>query len=106
MTLEEAMSIYSIWESRFPAATAAEGLAVTEAIWRDMPGFDGYLGHELLVDADDSGHLLVVSRWATRERADAVLQAYAAHPNARAANRLVAEPRRRFVATRADADPR
>jgi heme-degrading monooxygenase HmoA len=96
------MAIYSIWESRFPPQAAAEGRAVTEAIWRDMPGFAGYLDHELLVDADDSGHLLVVSRWATREHADTSLAAYAGHPNARAANRLAAEPRRRTIATEAD----
>ncbi len=95
------MAIYSIWESKFPPQAAAEGLAVTEAIWRDMPGFGGYLGHELLADADDPGHLLVVSRWETREHADASLRAYAGHPNARAANRLAAEPRRRIVAMRA-----
>lgn len=100
------MTIYSIWESRFPASAAAEGRAVTEAIWRDMLGFDGYLDHELLVDDDDPGHLLVVSQWTSREHADASLREYAAHPNARAANRLVAEPRRRIVATRADTDPR
>ncbi len=100
------MPIYSIWESRFPAAAAVEGRAVTEAIWRDMTGYDGYLGHELLIDADDPGHLLVVSQWTTRERADATLRDYATHPNARAANNLVAEPRRRFVATRNDAGPR
>jgi heme-degrading monooxygenase HmoA len=92
------MSIYSIWESRFPAVAAADGRAVTEAIWRDMTDFDGYLGHELLVDADDPGHLLVVSRWTSRERADAVLREYVRHPNARTADRLVAEPRRRFLA--------
>jgi quinol monooxygenase YgiN len=95
------MPIYAIWESRFPAPRAAEGRAATEAIWRDMPGFDGYLGHELLVDADDPGHLLVVSQWTSREHADASLRRYAAHPNARAANRLAAEPRRRTLATRA-----
>jgi len=37
------MPIYSIWESRFPAPRAAEGRAATEAIWRDMPCFEGYL---------------------------------------------------------------
>jgi heme-degrading monooxygenase HmoA len=102
--MEETMAIYSIWESRFPAHAAAEGLAVTEAIWRDMPAFDGYLGHELLADADDPCHLLVVSRWTSRERADAVLHDYAGHPHAQAANRLVSEPRRRFVAVLAAAD--
>lgn len=94
--------IYSIWESRFPAEQAAQGRATTEAIWRDMESFDGYLSHELLVDADDPGHLLVVSRWTSRERADETLRLYAQHPNARTVNRLVLEPRRRFVATRTD----
>jgi quinol monooxygenase YgiN len=96
------MPIYAIWESRFPAARAQEGRAVTEAIWRDMPSFEGYLRHELLVDADDPGHLLVVSQWMSREHADASLRRYATHPNARTANSLVAEPRRRILATRAD----
>ncbi len=100
------MPIYSIWESRFPAAAATEGRGVTEAIWRDMPSFEGYLDHELLIDVDDPGHILVVSRWTTRERADASLRDYAMHPNARAANRLVTEPRRRILATGNDTEPR
>src|ERR687898_3424465 len=92
------MPIYSIWESQFPAVRAAEGRAVTEAIWRDMPCFEGYLSHELLVDADDPGPLLVVSQWTSREHADESLRRYAQHPNARAVNNLVAEPRRRILA--------
>jgi quinol monooxygenase YgiN len=91
-------SIYSIWESRFPAQAAAEGLAVTEAIWADMAGYDGYLEHAVVVDEDDPGHLLVISQWASRAHADAVLRQYSPHPNARAADQLVTEPRRRFVA--------
>jgi quinol monooxygenase YgiN len=96
------MPIYAIWESRFPAARAAEGRAVTEAIWRDMPCYEGYLSHELLVDIDDPGHLLVVSQWTSQELADESLRLYATHPNARAANNLVAEPRRRILFTPAD----
>ena len=60
------MSIYAIWESRFPAALATEGRTVTEAIWRDMPCFEGYVSHDLLIDIDDPGHLLVVSQWASQ----------------------------------------
>ena len=95
------MPIYVIWESRFPGAQAAEGRAVTEAIWQDMPCFEGYLDHELLVDADDPGHMLVVSRWASQEHADESLRLYSEHPNALAANRLLVETRRRILATRA-----
>ena len=42
------MAIYAIWESRFPAETAEEGIRVTKAIWGDMICFDGYLSHELI----------------------------------------------------------
>jgi len=91
------MSIYAVWEFRFPAETAQEGLGVAEDIWRDMFGFEGYLGHELVRDLDDPGHLLVVSRWTTRQRADDSFVEYAGHPNARRAEHLVREPRGRFV---------
>jgi len=97
------MPIYSIWESRFPAERAAEGRAITQAIWRDMPCFDGYLSHDILVEEDDPGHLLVIGQWASREHADESLRAYATHANARIANSLVAEPRRRIIASRVEA---
>jgi quinol monooxygenase YgiN len=100
------MAVYSIWESRFPADAADQGRAVTEAIWRDMPHFDGYLSHELFIDEADPGHLLLVSRWASREHADAVLRDYAGHPNQQAVDRLVSEPRRRFLATATGPGPR
>jgi heme-degrading monooxygenase HmoA len=61
-------------------------------------GCAGYLGHEFLQDLDDPGHILVVSRWSSREQADATLRDYADNPDAKAANRLVSQPRRRFVA--------
>jgi heme-degrading monooxygenase HmoA len=90
------MGVYSIWESRFPAETSNEGISVTKAIWHDMLSFDGYLAHELIQDLDQPGHLIVVSRWASREAADAALS-YRSHPNAERAEQLVSEPRRRTV---------
>lgn len=47
------------WESRFPAETVDEGIAVTQAIWRDMLSFDGYLEHTLIHDLDQPGHLFI-----------------------------------------------
>ena len=91
------MSVFSIWESRFPPAHVEQGREVTESIWREMPGFAGYLRHVIVQDLDDAGHLIVVSEWESREAAGKVLADYATSPNARLANELVAEPRRRTV---------
>ena len=91
------MPVYSVWESHFSPETAREGRAVTEAIWRDMTQFDGYLAHEVIEDLDDPGHLFVVSQWTSREHADDTLRQYAGHSNARRANELVSRPRTRFV---------
>jgi quinol monooxygenase YgiN len=90
------VSVYSIWESRFPAETAQEGIRVTEAIWRDMLSFHGYLAHDMIQDLDQPGHLIVVSRWASREAADAAMS-YASHPNAKRVEQLVSQPGRRTV---------
>jgi heme-degrading monooxygenase HmoA len=90
------MGVYSIWESRFPAETVEDGISVTKAIWHDMLGFDGYLAHELIQDLDEPGHLIVISRWTSREAADAAMS-YVSHPNAQRADELVSEPRRRTV---------
>ena len=90
------MSVYSIWESRFSAGSVEEGVAVTKAIWRDMLSFDGYLEHQLIEDLDEPGHLLVVSRWSSREAADAALS-YRSHQNAQRVSELVSEPRRRTL---------
>ena len=91
------MPVYAVWDSHFPPDAAEEGRAITEAIWRDMTAFEGYLGHELIEDLDDPGHLLVVSRWTNRRRPDDVLREYRNHPNAQRANELVSRPRTRFL---------
>jgi heme-degrading monooxygenase HmoA len=91
------MSVYSIWESWFPAEAEKEGIRVTKAIWCDMLSFDGYLAHDVIRDLDHPGHVIVVSRWASREAADAAMS-YASHPNAKRADQLVSRPRRRTVA--------
>jgi hypothetical protein len=51
------MAVYSIWESHFPPQVAEQGVDITRMIWADMCQYDGYLGHELVRDLDDPGHL-------------------------------------------------
>jgi len=91
------MNVFSIWESRFPLEAYEAGLQVTEAIWRDMQEFSGYLRHVIVEDLDDPGHVIVISEWASRAAADAVLVAYAKHENAKRANALAVQPRRRTL---------
>ena len=91
------MSVFSIWESRFPVEAAAEGRQATAAIWHDMLEYDGYLRHVIVEDVDDPGHLFVLSEWESREAADRVRDQYAGHENAAWADRLVTQPRRRVV---------
>lgn len=50
----------------------------------------------MIQDLDQQGHLIVISRWASREAADAAMS-YASHPNAKRADQLVRQPRRRTV---------
>jgi heme-degrading monooxygenase HmoA len=92
------MSVFVIWESRFPPEAAADGRRVTESVWQDMPGFVGYQRHMLMQDLDDPGHLFVVSEWERRAAADEIRDHYADNENAKRAESLVAEPRRRTVA--------
>jgi len=49
------MGMYSVWEFRFAAGTAQEGLGVAEDIWHDMLAFEGYVGHELIRDLATPG---------------------------------------------------
>jgi heme-degrading monooxygenase HmoA len=91
------MPVYSIWDFHYPSDNSERGLAVAEAIWADMRSFEGYLGHELVRGLDDPGHIMVVSRWRSRDCADAALVEYAGNPNAQEANHLVDRPRDRFV---------
>jgi quinol monooxygenase YgiN len=90
------MNVYSIWESRFAPETVDEGVTVTKAIWHDMLSCDGYVTHEVIQDAAQPGHLIVVSQWVSRAAADAAMS-YASHPNAQRADKLASEPRRRTV---------
>src|SRR5262245_45613128 len=91
------MTVFSIWESRFPPKSHVAGREVTEAIWRDMQGCCGYLRHVIVEDLEDPGHLIVVSEWESRAAADTVLAEYADHENAKRANALATQPRRRTV---------
>jgi heme-degrading monooxygenase HmoA len=96
------MSVTVVWEAYFGQQSAEGGQATIKRIWDDMTRCAGYIDHETIVDLNDSGHVLVVSHWNSREAADRVREEYSRNPNALEANRLALEPRRRIVGTVVD----
>ena len=95
------MSVYTIWESTFPIDAREEGTEVTSAIWRDMPEFEGYVGHETVEDLDRPGHLMVIG--AGRVDSGGGRAGVSLEPDRSRADALVSEPRRRFVGRVVDA---
>lgn len=86
------MSVETIFEFRFSPETREEGLRVSEAIGGDMPPLDGYLDHEVVRDFEDPGHLLIVTRWASQDQANAVLAEYVSNPRVTEATDLHGGP--------------
>jgi quinol monooxygenase YgiN len=87
-----------IWDMRVKSDAAEMGLAIIQRIWVDMCTlFHGYVGHRLFADADQSGHFVVVSDWASRDDADRSLRQYADAETVRQLQPLLTEARVRTV---------
>ena len=74
------MGVKSMFEFRFPEAAREEGFRLATAVGNDMVPLEGYLDHEVIQDFSDPGHVMVNTRWATREHANAVLAGYKDDP--------------------------
>ena len=91
------MSVESVFDFKFPAAAADEGLGIATAIGVDMTATAGYLSHEVVRDVADAGHFLVVTRWGVRAEADAVLSHYQADSKIERATALMGHAPTGFV---------
>lgn len=86
-----------VWETWLKPGCEEQGLGLTRMIWADMTGFAGYISHVILRDEDESGHLLVVSKWVSRDTADRIREEYAQAEPVRLITPLLARPRNRWV---------
>ena len=91
------MAVKSMFEFKFPADAREEGLRLAQAIGNDMPPLDGYLDHEVIQDVTDGGHVMVNTRWASREQAEAVLSKYNDDAKIKTANELIPGGPKGFV---------
>ncbi len=85
------------WDTWLKAGKEAEGLRLTRQVWSDMRGFEGYISHQILIDQDAPGHIIVLGRWRNREDPDRVREKYKDSETIRQLTPLLARPRDRWV---------
>lgn len=91
------MSVKSLFEFKFPEAAREEGLRLATAVGNDMLPLAGYLDHEVIQDFADPGHLMVNTRWDTREHANTVLADYQNDPKIKRITELLPDRPGGFV---------
>ena len=77
LVIRSPVMVTVVWETWLKEGTEVEGLMITRQVWSDMQQVDGYVSHQLLVDQDAANHLLLITRWRTREEADRSRDEYA-----------------------------
>lgn len=85
------------WDTLLKKEYQTEGLEIVRTIWNDMKQFRGYIKHEILIDADNSGHIFIVSCWTNRELADQAVVDYANSDSVRLISPLLDRARKRTV---------
>lgn len=91
------MSVASVFDFRFPAESAEEGATVARAIGADMSATSGYLGHDVIQDNADPGHIVVVTRWGQRSDGETVLSGYVHDAKVKRATELAGNAPKGFL---------
>jgi heme-degrading monooxygenase HmoA len=86
-----------VWETWLKKGNNEGGLRITRQIWKDMRNFKGYISHSILLDKDNKEHLLVISKWESRELADRTKVEYANAETVKLITPLLERPRSRWV---------
>lgn len=93
------MSVASIFEFRFSSDAAKEGLSVARSIGADMRTTDGYIGHDVVQDIADPGHVIVMTRWSQQSEGEATLGRYMHDPKVARASELMGDAPSGFLGT-------
>lgn len=91
------MTVKSMFDFKFPAQHAAEGVELARSVGADMPAKAGYLDHEIILDVSDAGHVMVNTHWESPEAAMAVLDPYQHDDKVVQATKLIGAPPSGFV---------
>ena len=85
------MTVTALLDVRFDPARRDEGLAYLHTVLTDTRTFAGCLAVEVLVDAEDPAHVLVVERWESMYH-DAMYREWRAGAGASALGDFLAGP--------------
>ena len=96
------MGAASVFEFRFPADSAQEGFEVATGIGADMPATAGYVGHDVVRDLSDAGHVVVITSWGARSDGEGVLSTYLHDPKVARATELLGHAPQGFLGDLAD----
>jgi len=86
-----------IWDTWLKPGSEEEGLRLTRKVWSDMRSFEGYVSHQIFIDQDAPGHIIVLGKWRSRADADSVREKYKDSETIRQLTPLLARPRDRRV---------
>jgi quinol monooxygenase YgiN len=86
-----------IWETWLKPRSEEEGIRLTRKVWSDMRGFEGYVSHQIFIDQDAPGHIIVLGKWRSRADADGALEKYKGAETVRQLIPHLVRPRDRWV---------
>jgi len=86
-----------IWDTWLMPGSEEEGLRLVRKVWADMRSFDGYVSHQIFIDQDAPGHIIVLGKWRSRADADDVREKYKDSETVRQLTPRLARPRDRWV---------
>jgi len=86
-----------IWDTWLKPGSEEEGLRLTRKVWSDMRSFEGYVSHQIFIDQDAPGHIIVLGKWRSRADADSVREKYKDSETIRQLTPRLLRPRDRWV---------
>ncbi len=91
------MTVASIFDFRFSPTATQEGIDLATRIGADMTPTAGYVGHDVVRDLADAGHVVVITRWNDRSDGEAVLGTYINDPKVARATELLGHAPQGFL---------
>ena len=91
------MTVKSMFDFKFPAEHATEGVALAHGVGADMTSKAGYLDHEVITDVKDSGHVMVSTHWESEDAANSTLNPYQHDDKIAQATKLIGSAPTGFV---------